>query len=299
MCRISEVLAQDGRALQTVLFLSSQDARSETQTLLQHALNVNRAHLLAHPEQELDAAQTAAYRALLQRRLAGEPIAYILGGREFHGLNFKVTPATLIPRPETELLVELAWQHISSPPAPLPLAGEGGRQAGGGGSFRVLDLGTGSGAIALSIAHARPDAEVTAVDASMEALEVARENAQRLNIANTRFVQSDWYAQLAGERFDLIVANPPYIADDDTHLAQGDLRYEPRSALASGADGLDDIRRIIGGANAHLTAGSWLLLEHGYDQAVAVRGLLLSAGFNGVFSATDLAGIERVSGGGI
>jgi len=280
MCRISEVLAQDGRALQTVLFLSSQDARSETQTLLQHALNVNRAYLLAHPEQELDAAQTAAYRALLQRRLAGEPIAYILGEREFFGLKFKVSLATLIPRPETELLVYLALRH-------LPQGG------------RVLDLGSGSGAIALSIVHARPDAEVTVVDASIEALAVARENARRLNIVNTRFVQSDWFARLAGERFDLIVANPPYIADGDAHLAQGDLRYEPRSALASGADGLDDLRRIIGGANAHLTTGSWLLLEHGYDQAVAVRGLLLSAGFNGVFSAKDLAGIERVSGGGI
>ena len=280
MCRISEVLAQDGRALQTVLFLSSQDARSETQTLLQHALNVNRAYLLAHPEQELDAAQTAAYRALLQRRLAGEPIAYILGEREFFGLKFKVSLATLIPRPETELLVYLALRH-------LPQGG------------RVLDLGSGSGAIALSIAHAHPDAEVTVVDASIEALAVARENARRLNIVNTRFVQSDWFARLAGERFDLIVSNPPYIADGDAHLAQGDLRYEPRSALASGADGLDDLRRIIGGANAHLTAGGWLLLEHGYDQAAAVRDLLLSAGLDGVFSATDLAGIERVSGGGI
>jgi len=280
MCRISEVLAQDGRALQTVLFLSSQDARSETQTLLQHALNVNRAYLLAHPEQELDAAQTAAYRALLQRRLAGEPIAYILGEREFFGLKFKVSLATLIPRPETELLVYLALRH-------LPQGG------------RVLDLGSGSGAIALSIVHARPDAEVTVVDASIEALAVARENARRLNIVNTRFVQSDWFARLAGERFDLIVSNPPYIADGDAHLAQGDLRYEPRSALASGADGLDDLRRIIGGANAHLTAGGWLLLEHGYDQAAAVRDLLLSAGLDGVFSAKDLAGIERVSGGGI
>jgi len=280
MCRISEVLAQDGRALQTVLFLSSQDARSETQTLLQHALNVNRAYLLAHPEQELDAAQTAAYRALLQRRLAGEPIAYILGEREFFGLKFKVSLATLIPRPETELLVYLALRH-------LPQGG------------RVLDLGSGSGAIALSIVHARPDAEVTVVDASIEALAVARENARRLNIVNTRFVQSDWFARLAGERFDLIVSNPPYIADGDAHLAQGDLRYEPRSALASGADGLDDLRRIIGGANAHLTTGGWLLLEHGYDQAAAVRDLLLSAGLDGVFSAKDLAGIERVSGGGI
>jgi len=287
MRSIREVLAQDGRALQTTLSLAAQEARSETQLLLQHALSVNRAYLLAHPEQELDATQAAAYRALLQRRLAGEPIAYILGEREFFGLLLKVTPATLIPRPETELLVEQALRHI---PTSASKSGD---------VFRVLDLGSGSGAIALSIAHAHPDAEVTVVDASIEALAVARENARRLNIVNTRFVQSDWFARLAGERFDLIVANPPYIADGDAHLAQGDLRYEPRSALASGADGLDDLRRIIGGANAHLTTGGWLLLEHGYDQAAAVRDLLLSAGLDGVFSATDLAGIERVSGGGI
>lgn len=164
---------------------------------------------------------------------------------------------------------------------------------------RVLDLGTGSGAIALSIAHARPDAEVVAVDASGEALQVARDNARRLNLGNTRFAQSDWFSALSGQRFDLIVANPPYIAANDVHLAQGDLRFEPRSALASGADGLDDIRHIIRGAGAHLTADGWLLLEHGYEQAAAVRDLLLSAGFKGVFSAADLAGIERVSGGRI
>lgn len=277
---IRDVLAQDGRALQTALSLTAQEARSETQTLLQHALNVNRAYLLAHPEQELDAVQAATYLALLQRRLTGEPISYILGEREFFGLTFKVAPATLIPRPETELLVDLALQHIP----------QGGC---------VLDLGTGGGAIALAIAHARPDAEVTAVDASMEALEVARENARRLNIVNTRFVQSDWYAQLTAERFDLIVANPPYIADGDAHLAQGDLRFEPRAALISGADGLDDIRRIIGGATAHLAKEGWLLLEHGYDQATRVRDLLLSSCFDRVFSVTDLAGIERVSGGRI
>jgi len=160
----------------------------------------------------------------------------------------------------------------------------------------VLDLGTGSGAIALSIAHARPGAEVTAVDASQEALDVAQENAQHLNIGNVRLKRSDWFAALAGERFDLIVSNPPYIAAADVHLAQGDLRFEPRVALASGADGLVDIRRIVAGAKVHLNANGWLLFEHGYDQAERVRELLLQGGYAEVFSARDLAGIERASG---
>ncbi|OGS91522.1 MAG: protein-(glutamine-N5) methyltransferase, release factor-specific [Gallionellales bacterium GWA2_60_18] len=299
---IRSMLTHDKAALETALGLEAGSARIEAQMLLQRVLGVNRAYLLAHPEQVLDEAQAATCRALLQRRLAGEPLAYILGEREFHGLNFRVTPATLIPRPDTELLVELALQRIPSPPAgfaPLatlsPQAGEGGRQAGRG--FRVLDLGTGSGAIALAIAHARPDAEVTAADAVIEALEVARDNARQLNIANARFVQSDWFAALADERFDLIVSNPPYIADGDAHLAQGDLRFEPHTALASGADGLDDIRRIVAQAQEHLDPGGWLLLEHGYDQAAQVRELMSQAGFAEVFSACDLAGIERVTGG--
>ena len=278
MRSIREVLAQDGSALQNTLSLTAQDARSEAQSLLQHALGVNRAWLLAHPEQVPDAERQAAYAKLLQRRLGGEPIAYILGEREFFGLTFKVTPATLIPRPETELLVELALAH-------LPPQG------------RVLDLGTGSGAIALSIAHARADSQVMAVDASAEALEIARQNGERLGVGNLCFKHSDWFAALAAERFDLIVSNPPYIAADDEHLARGDLRFEPRAALASGTDGLDGIRRIIAGAGAHLDAAGWLLLEHGYDQADAVRTLLLTNGFTKVFSANDLSGIERVSGG--
>lgn len=271
-------LTQDKAALEAALSLDSVEARIEVQMLLQHVLGISRAYLLAHPERVLDKAQAAAYGVLLQRRLAGEPLAYILGEREFFGLTFKVTPATLIPRADTELLVELALQRI-------PQLG------------RVLDLGTGSGAIALSIAHVRPDVKVTAVDASQDALEVARENAQRLNIGNVRLLQSDWFTALPGERFDLIVSNPPYIAEGDAHLAQGDLRFEPRDALASGADGLDDIRRIVAGTKEHLHAGGWLLFEHGYDQAGRVRELLGAAGYAEVFSARDLAGIERVSGG--
>ena len=277
---IQSLLTQDKAALEAALVLDSGSARIEVQMLLQQVLDASRAYLLAHPEQALNEAQEASYRALLQRRLAGEPLAYILGEREFYGLNFRVTPATLIPRPDTELLVELALQRISPR-----------------GAFRVLDLGTGSGAIALSIAHARPDVEVTAVDASQEALDVARENAQRLNIANVRLLCSDWFFALTGERYDLIVSNPPYIADGDAHLAQGDLRFEPRTALASGAEGLDDIRRIVAGAKGHLKADGWLLFEHGYDQAERARELLRQNGYSGVFSARDLAGIERVSGG--
>lgn len=246
--------------------------------LLQAALQVNRAYLLAHPEQVLDELQSATYGALFERRLNGEPIAYILGEREFFGLDFRVTPATLIPRPDTELLVELALQR-------MPPRG------------RVLDLGTGSGAIALSIAHSRPDIHVTAVDASIEALEVAQENALRLKLTNAHLLHSDWFSALLGERFDLVVSNPPYIEDADAHLEQGDLRFEPRTALASGTDGLDDIRRIIADAKDHLLNDGWLLFEHGYDQAERVRELLRQAGYAEVFSAHDLSGIERVSGG--
>jgi release factor glutamine methyltransferase len=294
---IQNTLSQDTARLTEALALDVSGARIEVQSLLQQVLNVSRAYLLAHPERCLNDSEQARYEKLLRRRLAGEPVAYILGEREFFGLMFKVTPATLIPRPETELLVELALQRIPSPPAPLPLAGEGGRQAGRGYVFSVLDLGTGSGAIALSIAHARPDVEVVAVDASSEALAVARENAQRLGINNAVFVQSDWHAALDAQRFDLIVSNPPYVAAGDPHLQHGDLRFEPSSALASGDDGLDDIRRIVTHTKAYLSPEGWLLLEHGYNQATQVRELMQQAGFNEIFSACDLAGIERVSGG--
>ncbi|MBI5659417.1 MAG: peptide chain release factor N(5)-glutamine methyltransferase [Nitrosomonadales bacterium] len=263
-----------------MLALDSSSARIEIQCLLQQVLHVSRVHLLGHPDRFLQDFEQPRYNELLRRRLAGEPIAYIFGEREFFGLKFKVTPATLIPRPETELLVDLALARIP-PREPC----------------RVLDLGAGSGALALSIAHARAGVDVTAVDASQDALEVARENALRLGIGNVRLLSSDWFSGLAGEHFDLIVSNPPYIAATDAHLEQGDLRFEPRTALASGTDGLDDIRRIIAQAKAHLNPGGWLLFEHGYDQAVAVREILREAGFGEVFSARDLAGIERVSGG--
>jgi release factor glutamine methyltransferase len=279
--RIHILLTQDRDALAAALSPDSATARLEVQMLLQEVLGVSRAYLMAHPEQVLSEVQATRYHTLLQRRLKGEPLAYILGEREFFGLNFKVSPATLIPRPDTELLVELALQLI---PPNTPQ--------------QILDLGTGTGAIALAIAHARPDIVMTAVDASPAALEIARENAARLNCRNVRCVQSDWFSALnKDERFDLVLSNPPYIAEADPHLQQGDLRFEPRSALAAGAEGLDDLRHIIATARDHLRIGGWLLLEHGYDQAARVRDLLAEAGYTDIYSARDLGGIERVSGG--
>ena len=296
--RLAEALGADtGRPtlLTATAFANSsqfaQTARIEVQCLLQLVLNVARAYLLAHPDRCLNEPEQARYDELLRRRLRGEPIAYLLGEREFFGLNFKVTPATLIPRPETELLVELALQRISQP---LPASPYQGRSTH---VCRVLDLGTGCGAIALAIAHSRPDVEVLACDNSAAALDVARENAQRRGIANVAFMQSDWYGALDAQRFNLIVSNPPYVAATDPHLAQGDLRFEPSSALASGDDGLHDIRHIVAHAQAHLEPGGWLLFEHGYDQSAQVCRLLSHAGFDEIFSARDLAGIERVSGG--
>jgi len=309
---IQHVLLHDSKRLAGLLAFDIGSARIEVQCLLQHVLGVTRAYLLAHPERCLNDAEQVQYDELLQRRLQGEPVAYLLGEREFFGLRFKVTPATLIPRPDTELLVELALQRcerVAAPPPGThrpPPCGEIPQKhpspqpsppCGRGGKFRVLDMGTGSGAIALAIAHSRPEAEILACDASAAALDVARENALHLGIANVLFVQSDWFSALGAQHFDLIVSNPPYISAGDPHLQQGDLRFEPASALASGNDGLNDIRRIVAGAVVHLNSGGWLLLEHGYDQAERVRELLRQTGFGDVFSACDLAGIERVSGG--
>lgn len=276
---LQTILSQDQSVLEAELGLEPGSARIEIQCLLQQVLGVTRAYFFAHPERILSAAEETSYQALLQRRLHGEPIAYILGTREFFGLSLRVTPATLIPRPDTELLVELALERVARPKA------------------RVLDMGTGSGAIALSIARQRPAAVVWACDASAAALAVARDNAQRLGIANVHFIESNWFTALREQRFDVIASNPPYIAADDRHLSQGDVRFEPITALASGADGLDDIRRIVGQAGVHLEKNGWLLLEHGYDQAAQVRELLQASGFTAVFSAKDLSGIERCSGG--
>lgn len=294
---IQSLLTRDTARLAGTLGLDASSARIEVQCLLQQVLQKPRAWLLAHPEAALDAVQQAEYEALLLRRAAGEPVAYILGEREFYGLMFKVTPAVLIPRPETELLVEMALQRCGRVAASPPGTYWRPPCEGMSQQVRVLDMGTGSGVIALSIARARPEVRVLACDASSDSLKVAAENMRIHGIGNVDLLLSDWYAALGAQRFDLIVSNPPYIAMDDPHLLQGDVRFEPTSALASGDDGLRDIRHIISGAPARLTFRGWLLLEHGYDQAQQVRELLQSAGFSEVFSAQDLAGIERVSGG--
>lgn len=250
----------------------------EAELLLAHALGRAPAWLWAHGDDEPDAAGIAAFDALVARRVAGEPVAYLVGRRGFWTLDLDVTPATLIPRADTERLVELALERL--PP-----------------HARVADLGTGSGAIALALAAERRDARIVATDASAAALDVARGNAARLGLANVEFRAGHWYAPLAGERFDLIASNPPYIAAGDPHLARGDLRHEPASALVSGADGLDAIRELAAGARAHLAPGGWLLVEHGVDQGAAVRALFAAAGLGGVDTAQDLEARDRVTFG--
>jgi release factor glutamine methyltransferase len=254
----------------------------ETRVLLAHVLGWSRTQLITRDREPLAPDTVSAYRALHARRVAGEPIAYLVGTREFFGLTLSVSPAVLIPRPETELLVELALDRLTGCKAP-----------------RVLDLGTGSGAIALAIAHARPDAKVTALDRSGDALEVARGNARQLGLSRVQFLASDWYAALPADTapFDVIVSNPPYIVAGDEHLAQGDLRFEPIDALTDHADGLAALRAIVQGAPSRLVAGGWLLCEHGYHQAADVRALCTASGFADVFSERDLAGIERTTGG--
>jgi release factor glutamine methyltransferase len=254
--------------------------RVDAELLLLHVLQQSRSWLFTHADDELDRNVQTAYAALVERRAAGEPVAYLTGRRGFWSLELEVGPATLIPRPETELLVELALQRLPSAAA-----------------CRVADLGTGSGAIALAIAHERPRAQVVATDASAAALAVAQRNAQRHAIGNVVFVHGDWLDPLVSQHFDLIVSNPPYIESADPHLTQGDLRYEPASALASGGDGLDDIRRIVRDALTHLHPDGWLLLEHGWNQAAAVRALLAEAGYAEVFTAQDLELRDRISGG--
>ena len=248
----------------------------DNRILLCHALGLTRVSLITQSERTLTDDEAQRLSALIARRLAGEPIAYIVGQREFFGLPFAVGPAVLIPRPETELLVELALERL--PP-----------------SGSVLDMGTGSGAIAVALAHTRRDAAVTALDVSDAALAVAGRNASS-NGVHVTFMRSDWYAALNTERYDVIVSNPPYIASGDRHLSEGDLRYEPVGALTDHADGLSALRQIVAGAARHLAPQGWLLMEHGYDQSAAVRALLADAGYDQVQSWADLAGIERVSG---
>ncbi len=250
--------------------------RLDAQLLLAHLLDQTRSWLLAHDDALLDAAQTQTLQQQLARRAAGEPLAYVLGEAEFRGLRLQVSPAVLVPRPETELLVEWALQHLPENT-----------------STPVLDLGTGSGAIALALQQARPQAQVCASDASAQALAIARGNGQRHGL-HIEWLLGDWWAPLAGRRFALAVSNPPYVAGDDPHLAA--LGHEPRAALTPGGDGLAALRRIIAGAPAHLLAGAWLLLEHGHDQAIAVKALLADAGFAPPQTRADLAGLPRCTG---
>ena len=253
--------------------------RLDAQVLLLHCLgrgSHERAWLLAHDDETLPDAVAPCFEALCQRRRAGEPVAYLVGEKEFHGLPLAVDARVLVPRPDTEVLVDWALTVLEGRTAP-----------------RVLDLGTGSGAIALAIQHRRPDARVEAVDRSADALAVAQANAQRLGLA-VNFRQASWLDG-SGDGYDLIVSNPPYIADADPHLPA--LAHEPRSALVAGTDGLDDLRHLACRAPAHLRAGGWLLLEHGWDQAAAVQTLLARAGLARVETRTDLAGIGRCTGG--
>jgi release factor glutamine methyltransferase len=272
-----DALLRDAAAL-----LPVPESRYEAERLLMHVLERDRAWLFAHAADPVPAAVRARFAGLLQRRIAGEPIAYLTGRRSFWTLELKVTPDTLIPRAETERLVELALERLPETAA-----------------CRVADLGTGSGAIALAIASERPNARVVSTDISSAALAVAAENARGHDIANVEFRHGSWFAALPGERFQLVASNPPYVADGDPHLRQGDLRFEPARALSSGADGLDAIREIVAEAPRHLLARGWLLLEHGWDQGDAIRALLTRAGFDEVSTARDMEQRDRVTLGRI
>ena len=252
----------------------------EARILLGHVLRRDRAWLAAHGDEPVSARDATAFDALARRRRDGEPIAYLTGRREFYGLELEITADVLIPRPETELLVQLALVRIV-PDEPK----------------EILDLGSGSGAIALAIASERPRSTVLGIDSSDAAVALALRNASRLSLGNVSFIASEWFSEVPKKRYDAIVANPPYVAAGDPHLSEGDLRFEPPAALVAGADGLAAIRSIVAEAAAYLSQGAWLLIEHGYDQADAVQRLLRDAKFGDVQSRRDLAGIPRIAMG--
>jgi len=255
--------------------------RLDSRLLIEYVTGCSHVDLIAHPTRRLSEQQMRRLDALVRRRASGEPLAYLLGSAGFYGREFKVTGDVLVPRPETELLVELALERLGHVAEPV-----------------VADLGTGSGVLAVTLKCLCPQARVVAVDLSAAALAVARLNAS-LHRATVRFVEGDWYGPLAGERFDLVVANPPYVAAADPHLESGGLPFEPRLALTDGVqggDGLGCTRVIVGGAVTHLLPGGWLLIEHGHEHATAVRNLLHRAGLGEVATWPDLSGSERVSG---
>lgn len=271
MMRIDQLLAHAAQ-------IDSPTAQLDAELLLAYVLDQPRSYLYTWPEKTVNETLTASYMALLERRQRGEPVAYLLGRQGFWTLDLAVAEHTLIPRADTELLVEAALQLAASESL-----------------LNVLDLGTGSGAVALAIASERPHWQVAGVDRIESAVALALSNQRQLALTNVQFLVSDWFSALAEQRYDLILSNPPYIAESDPHLAQGDVRFEPLSALVAGPDGLDDIRTIIAQAPSYLTAHGWLLLEHGFEQASAVGELLKQAGFVDVSSQRDLAGHERIS----
>lgn len=273
---VKKALSHAAAQLKAVSCSASLDA----EVLLSHVMDKHRAHLRARPETRLSAEQKRAFEDLVARRRAGVPVAYLIGRREFWSLEFHVTPDTLIPRSETELVVEQAVQRLPAE-----------------GTHRVADLGTGSGAIALAVAHERPGCTVIATDTSPAALSIARWNAARLKITNVEFHRGDWYQALAGERFHVLCSNPPYVREGDPHLTRGDLPHEPPCALVAGETGMEALHAIISGAQRHLHPGGWLILEHGYDQADEVAHRLRQQGFEDIETHADIAGQSRVAVG--
>lgn len=273
---VGDLLDVEARRMATALGISFIEARSEAQTLLCWSLGVARGWLAAHADHDIEIRAAMKFERACARRAHGEPVAYITGVREFYGLEFAVGPDVLIPRPETEMLVELALAKLAKNT-----------------SCAILDLGTGSGAIAVTLARLLPHARVVAVDVSLGALAMASANAQRHGVRTIRFVESNWFANMGAERFDLIVSNPPYVAIHDAHLS--DLKFEPMGALVAGSDGLACLREVIAGAITYLRDGGYLMVEHGFDQAAQCRAMFEQAGFKAIESHTDLAGIPRVA----
>ena len=275
-------IAQAIKAASQKLAESSDSARLDAEVLLCHVLNCAATHLLAWPEKELNEKQAVSFKQLIEQRLIGKPVAHLTGNKEFWSINFKVTEDTLIPRPDTETLVEFVLDNFS-----------------GQEKLNILDLGTGSGAIAISIASERPNWEIIATDISDKALTIARENAALNTITNVAFIQSNWFDQLGQKNFDLIISNPPYIARYDEHLSQGDVRFEPLTALVSGETGMDDIEKIASQSDQYLKTNGWLIFEHGYDQKQQVHDCLQKHHFKKIAQLNDLSGQARITAGEI